>query len=150
LTLAINLSASLLTYAFGQTQLDSTVWLTSGAMEPPAFSQPLHDSPMGINPIEPVVTQEPKLPTGLPAASSSTKQQSTEDKKKFAWSKGDYTIVPYGVLSGSAIYVTNRCVPGPFILYVASQTLEGEDDFVIDTRRTRMGFDVTGPRVPLF
>lgn len=75
---------------------------------------------------------------------------STQDNKKFAWSKGNYTIVPYGVLSGSAIYATNRCVPGPFILYVASQSLEGEDDFVIDTRRTRIGIDVSGPRVPMF
>lgn len=73
----------------------------------------------------------------------------SQETKKFAWEKGDYRIVPYGALWGSAIYSTERAVPGPFILYVASATAEGEDYFVIDTRRSRVGFDIAGPRVPL-
>jgi hypothetical protein len=78
-----------------------------------------------------------------------TMRELKEEMKKHAWKKGDYTIVPYGTLWGSAIYSSDRCVPGPFILYVASATTEGEDDFVIDTRRSRVGLEVAGPRVPL-
>jgi hypothetical protein len=50
--------------------------------------------------------------------------------KKLAWIKGDYRIVPYGALWGSAIYATQRTAPGPFILYVSSATTESEDNFV--------------------
>lgn len=83
--------------------------------------------------------QDPKL-----------KAKTDQGSSKLAWVKGEYNIVPYGTLWGSAIYASDRCIPGPFILYVASASLEGEDDFVIDTRRSRLGFDVAGPRVPLF
>jgi hypothetical protein len=73
-----------------------------------------------------------------------------EVMKKQVWKKGDYTITPYGALWGSAIYASDRLIPGPFILYVASGTAEGEDDFVIDTRRSRVGMEIAGPLVPLF
>ena len=73
-----------------------------------------------------------------------------EEMKKLAWVKGDYKIVPYGSIWGSAIYATRRTFPGFFILFVQSPTTEGEDDFEIDTRRTRLGLDVTGPRIPWF
>jgi len=73
-----------------------------------------------------------------------------EEMKKFAWVKGDYKIVPYGSLWGSAIYASERAAPGPFILYILSESSEGEDDFVIDTRRSRVGLDIAGPRVPMF
>jgi len=73
-----------------------------------------------------------------------------EEMKKLAWVKGDYKIVPYGAIWGSAIYATRRTFPGFFILYVPSPTVEGENDLEIDTRRTRLGLDVTGPRIPWF
>jgi hypothetical protein len=73
-----------------------------------------------------------------------------EEMKKLAWTKGDFKIVPYGVLWGSAIYATERVNPGQYILWVHSPTVEGENDCVIDTRRTRLGIDVTGPTTPLF
>jgi hypothetical protein len=85
-----------------------------------------------------------------PDAEYYTLDELREEMKKLAWTKGDYRIVPYGSLWGSAIYASQRTAPGPFILYIASATTEGEDDFVIDTRRTRIGVDVSGPKVPMF
>ncbi|MCU0873907.1 MAG: hypothetical protein MUE50_16340 [Pirellulaceae bacterium] len=73
-----------------------------------------------------------------------------EEMKKLAWVKGDYKIVPYGVIWGSAIYATKRTFPGFFVLYSQSPEIEGENDFEIDTRRTRLGLDVTGPKVAWF
>lgn len=72
------------------------------------------------------------------------------EMKKFAWTKGDFRIVPYGSLWGSAIYATERTYPGPYTLWVYSPDDHGEDTFVIDTRRTRMGLDIAGPRIPMF
>ena len=49
---------------------------------------------------------------------------------------------------------TSTCVypaatPGSFTLYVPSATLEPESEFVIDIR-TRLGFDLVGPKLALF
>jgi hypothetical protein len=71
------------------------------------------------------------------------------EMKSLMWTKGDFKIIPYGALWGSAIYSTRRTAPGPYIVYVNSPTTEGESAFEIDTRRTRLGLDVTGPMVPL-
>jgi len=73
-----------------------------------------------------------------------------EEMKKLAWTKGDYKIVPYGNLWGSAYYGSSRFAPGQFVLYIPSADDEGEDSFVIDTRRTRLGLNIAGPQVPLF
>ena len=43
-----------------------------------------------------------------------------EEMKKLAWTKGDFTIVPYGQLWGSMMYGSSRWAPGQFILYVPS------------------------------
>ncbi len=67
-----------------------------------------------------------------------------------AWTKGDYRIVPYGSLWGSASYDTGRTSPGPFVLFVPSRDVEGEPAFNIDTRRTRLGLDVIGPNIRFF
>lgn len=104
--------------------------------------------------VEPAAFQDlPPLeapPIEKPDSKKITMDEVREELKKQAWKKGDYTIVPYGVLWGSAFYASERSIPGPFILYVASATNEGEDDFVIDTRRTRVGLDIEGPRVSFF
>jgi hypothetical protein len=70
--------------------------------------------------------------------------------RELAWTKGDFKIVPYGALWGSAIYVTRRTFPGPYTLYVLPLDQQGEDAFTIDTRRTRLGIDITGPRIAAF
>ncbi len=90
----------------------------------------------------------------LPAdAQFYTIEELREEMKKLAWTKGDFTIVPYGQLWGSAFYGSSRWAPGQFILYVPSADGllgEGEDSFVIDTRRTRLGINITGPEIPMF
>jgi hypothetical protein len=65
-----------------------------------------------------------------------------------AWTKGGFKITPYGILWGSAVYQTNRTFPGPYTLFVSPLNKEGEGAFDIDTRRTRLGVDIIGPRLP--
>ena len=66
------------------------------------------------------------------------------------WKIGEYKWVPYGALWADMIYATERTFPGAYTLYVPSPETEGEPAFTIDARRTRVGFNVTGPDVPLF
>lgn len=72
------------------------------------------------------------------------------EMSRLAWKTGDFTVVPYGVLWGSVTYNTERTNPGPYTLYVYSAAVEGEDEFVLDTRRTRAGLNISGPRIPFF
>jgi len=75
-----------------------------------------------------------------------------EEMKKLAWVKGEYKIIPYGMLWGSAYYATERTSPNGYVLFVNSASEQGESAFTLDTRRTRLGLDIGGPRVdmPLF
>ncbi len=72
------------------------------------------------------------------------------EMKKLVWTKGDFKIVPYGFLWGNMVYAAGRTVPGSYTLYVPPSTTQGEDEFVVDVRNTRLGFDVTGPAIPYF
>jgi len=71
------------------------------------------------------------------------------EMKRLAWKTGEMTVVPYGILWGSVAYDTERTSPGPYTLFVHSADTEGEDGFNIDTRRTRVGLNVGGPRVSM-
>ncbi len=70
--------------------------------------------------------------------------------KKLAWTKGDCRVVPYGILWGNMVGATARTTPGSYTLYVPSAEDQGEGQFVVDGRTTRMGLDVAGPRLWLF
>ncbi|HYW81025.1 MAG TPA: hypothetical protein VE890_15700 [Thermoguttaceae bacterium] len=72
------------------------------------------------------------------------------EMRRLAWTTGDFTVVPYGILWGSVAYDTERTNPGPYTLYVHSAEIEGEDGFNIDTRRTRAGLNIGGPRISMF
>lgn len=72
------------------------------------------------------------------------------EMKKLAWTKGDFKIVPYGYLWGSMIYDTSRIFPGPYALWAYSPDQHGEDAFIVDVRRTRLGVNIDGPRIPFF
>lgn len=72
------------------------------------------------------------------------------EMKKLAWSKGDFKLVPYGYLWGSMIYDTSRVFPGPYALWSYSPDQHGEDAFIVDVRRTRLGVNIDGPRIPFF
>ena len=63
---------------------------------------------------------------------------------------GDFTVKPYGILWGDMIYSTSRAVPGPFILWIISEEEQGEDTFIVDARRSRVGIDITGPTHDIF
>jgi hypothetical protein len=77
-----------------------------------------------------------------------SREDMLEEMRSLVWTKGDYKVVPYGVLWGSGAYDSQRSYPGPFALYVISPQFQHVDEFVLDTRRTRVGIDVTGPRIP--
>lgn len=66
---------------------------------------------------------------------------------ELAWKKNGFKIIPYGSLWGSVLYTTRRTFPGPYTLFVLPLNVEGEPDFFLDTRRTRLGLDVVGPRI---
>ena len=70
--------------------------------------------------------------------------------RKFAWTKGDFTIVPYGYLWGNTVYSTERTSPGSYTLYALSASTGPESECIVDARNTRLGFDVSGPKIPWF
>jgi hypothetical protein len=72
------------------------------------------------------------------------------EMKKLAWTKGDYSIVPYGTLWATATYETAQTYPGDYVMFVQSTDQVDESRFYVDGRSTRLGIDVTGPRAPLF
>lgn len=72
------------------------------------------------------------------------------EAKKTAWTKGDFKIVPYGFLWTSMISETSRTTPGSYTVWVPSADDQGESAFFLDPRRTRLGLNVEGPRIPYF
>jgi hypothetical protein len=96
-----------------------------------------------------VTATSANLAAAEPAADFSRDEFQSE-MKRLAWKTGDFTVVPYGALWGSTIYSTERSNPGPYTLFIYSAWTEGEDEFVIDTRRTRVGLNIAGPRIPFF
>ncbi len=71
-----------------------------------------------------------------------------EQIRNVAWSIGDIRLTPYGAFWGDVVYATERTNPGAYTLWVYSPEVEGEPTFTLDARRTRLGLDVAGPRVP--
>ena len=71
------------------------------------------------------------------------------EMKKLAWTKGDFTIVPYGILWGNMVWETQRTNPGDYTLYVLPERPATNEQFHLDARSTRLGLDISGPRVPL-
>jgi hypothetical protein len=83
----------------------------------------------------------------IPAAPTMAQVQS--EAKKFAWTKGDFKVVPYGYLWGNMVYQTERMNPGSYALFVQPPSIQDhEHEFIVDARNTRLGIDVAGPRVP--
>lgn len=75
-------------------------------------------------------------------------EQVREEAKKFAWTKGDFQIVPYGILWFNMAYETQRTVDGDYVLYVYSPDVRDYDAFHASARATRLGLDISGPKVP--
>lgn len=73
--------------------------------------------------------------------------------KKYAWTKGDFTITPYGYLWGNMVYETSRTFsPGrSYAAWVISGDQQGNDRvFMIDGKNTRLGIDIGGPKLSMF
>jgi len=101
-------------------------------------------------------TRLPRVPA-IPAAMAApvveeeeedyTFDESVAEMKRLVWTKGDFKIVPYGYLWANMAYATARTSPGSYTLYVFSDEDQGEDEFIFDGRNTRLGLDITGPRL---
>ena len=74
----------------------------------------------------------------------------TTTAKKYAWTKGDFSVTPYGFLWGNMVYETDRTNDGDTTFYVYPPTREDNDDFHVNARGTRLGLDVVGPRLRWF
>jgi hypothetical protein len=64
------------------------------------------------------------------------------------WSKGEFSVQPYGSLWTDVIFETSRTSPAAFTLWVPSRATEGEPAFVVDTRRSRFGLQLNGSGIP--
>ncbi|MEN6450524.1 MAG: hypothetical protein ABFC96_08540, partial [Thermoguttaceae bacterium] len=121
--------------------------------------QRLREQPVRLPPVD-APPPGPTAPAPAPAAGpyaaapaatpGLTMAEVDTEIKKFSWKKGDFTIVPYGCLWGNMVDSTERTSPGPYTLWACSGSNGKEDEFYIDARNTRLGFDVLGPEVPLF
>ena len=97
----------------------------------------------------------PQISTVSTLAAESEVEYMTWDEvraemKKLAWSKGDFKIVPYGILWGNVAYETSRTYIGDYTLWAISPDDEGEDAIHFNGKNTRLGIDVEGPRMPFF
>jgi hypothetical protein len=110
----------------------------------------LRDNPVRLPAVEatPVSTAPAAPPPAAEDEEYFTLDELKSEMKKLAWSKGDFRIVPYGYLWADMFYETERVYPTGYTLWVLSAENNGEDAFVVDARRTRLGFDVEGPMIP--
>jgi len=95
-------------------------------------------------------TAAPALDTAVPERMHFSLAELQEAMKKMSWSKGDFTVTPYGYVSVSGIYETERTVTGDYALYVLPPERDGEPASYIDPKSTRLGVNVSGPEVCMF
>jgi hypothetical protein len=95
-------------------------------------------------------TAPPSIVTQTPEEGYFTLDELRGEMKKFSWKKGDFSIVPYGILWGNMVYSSQRTTPGSYTLFVQSASVSPEDEFIVDARNTRLGIDVAGPQIPCF
>ncbi|MGA2035259.1 MAG: hypothetical protein ABSG68_23680 [Thermoguttaceae bacterium] len=87
---------------------------------------------------------------GVDAQGYYTLDQLKEEMKKLAWTKGDFKVVPYGILWITTVYESERTSPGAFTYYVLPERPDTKGAFYVDPRSTRLGVDVFGPPVEFF
>ncbi|MBN2580197.1 MAG: hypothetical protein JXB10_14505 [Pirellulales bacterium] len=76
-----------------------------------------------------------------------TLDQLKGEMKKLVWKKGDFSITPYGFLWANMVYESQVSNTGDYALYIFSPTDRDYEAFQVDGRSTRLGFDVTGPKI---
>ncbi|MDZ7620873.1 MAG: hypothetical protein U1E05_28040 [Patescibacteria group bacterium] len=78
-----------------------------------------------------------------------TSDELEAEVKKHLWKKGDFRFTPYGAFWADTIYSTAPTSPGSYVFHVFSPEVHKGATFVMDARRTRFGFDVEGPPIPM-
>ena len=71
-----------------------------------------------------------------------------EAGSKLAWTKGKFTITPYGYVNLSAAWESERTVAGDYCVYAQSPELNPASDrsaFYVDPRSSRIGAKIDGP-----
>ena len=126
-----------------QSFADEVQWLR----EHPARLPAVEATPTGMAPT-PAAAADPAAGRG----DYFTLDELRGEMKKLAWTKGDFSIVPYGYLWGNTVYSTERTSPGSYTLFVLSPSgsRAAKNECIVDVRNTRLGFDVLGPPIPFF
>jgi hypothetical protein len=108
-----------------------------------AANPPVAPAPTPAPGINPAVTA-PLIP---PTAPPVTMSQVQAEVKKWSWKKGDFTVTPYGYLWANMVYESQVSNSGDYALYIYSPTDRNYNDYNVDAKSTRLGFDITGPRI---
>jgi len=123
--------------------------------QPAAWLQPLKPE---SQPLQPVPPDEPHaalvgFDANIAAPAEANKDEFftlpelQEEMKKLLWTKGEFRVVPYGFLWGTLAGETQRSVTGDYTLYVLPPGPTYEPAFHVDAKSTRIGVDVSGPRI---
>jgi hypothetical protein len=109
--------------------------------------------PLGPNAIQTAAVDpagDPLNPAQSPQQEYFTLDELKGEMKKLAWTKGDFTITPYGTLWANMTWETSRSANGDYVLYVLRPKDNDNESFDVDAKPTRLGFDVLGPHVCFF
>ncbi len=74
-----------------------------------------------------------------------TREELQQQMQGLSWRKGAFQITPYGRITVSGVYETERTYLGDFALWVESRDVHGESGFFFDAKSTRLGLDIAGP-----
>lgn len=74
-----------------------------------------------------------------------TREELQQQLQGLSWRKGAFQITPYGRITVSGVYETERTYLSDFALWVESREVQGESGFYFDAKSTRLGVDVVGP-----
>ncbi len=144
-SLTLVLLLSLATESIAQT-------FTPGVPAPAPAPSQNGETPTRLPDVNPMATSQ--SPTWVPPetgqADPATLERFRGEMKKCVWQKGDFSIVPYGILWGNTVFSTERTYPGSYTLFVDSASTMPESEFIVDARNTRLGLDVGGPTIPWF
>jgi hypothetical protein len=66
-------------------------------------------------------------------------------KANSAWSKGKFTITPYGYINLDASYETDKTTNGDYTVWANPATGKKDPGFSVDPKATRLGLKIEGP-----